>query len=224
MAQISRPFQIALLAMVVLAGVWFFALQGHSSSGGSSPTASGACAHAGALAELIRRREKKPRVLPRRLHLRGAPASKAISRRDPANAHKAVATSEQNANTARQQIRNSPSSPLRWRRRPTPSVRRRRRPAPAQPGRPKVSTTIRREYPGRHEKGRPRPKSNSPGHRRQPGAPPGRRSWNWRSSRAQSLQSVLEPKSRLMSPCNANVQLLLRGVITGCARTPRIPS
>ena len=39
MAQISRPFQIALLAMVVLAGVWFFALQGHSGSGTSGATA-----------------------------------------------------------------------------------------------------------------------------------------------------------------------------------------
>jgi hypothetical protein len=41
MAQISRPFQIALVAVVLLAGVWFFALQGHSSGtggSGSSPT------------------------------------------------------------------------------------------------------------------------------------------------------------------------------------------
>jgi hypothetical protein len=40
MAQISRPFQIALVAVVLLAGVWFFALQGHSSGtsgSGSSP-------------------------------------------------------------------------------------------------------------------------------------------------------------------------------------------
>jgi hypothetical protein len=42
MAQISRPFQIALIAVVLLAGVWLFALQGHSStpaSSGSSPSA-----------------------------------------------------------------------------------------------------------------------------------------------------------------------------------------
>jgi len=32
MAQLSRPFQIALVAVVLLAGVWLFALQGHSSS------------------------------------------------------------------------------------------------------------------------------------------------------------------------------------------------
>jgi hypothetical protein len=41
MTQISRPFQIALLAMGLLAAVWFFALQGHSAStSGSSPSAS----------------------------------------------------------------------------------------------------------------------------------------------------------------------------------------
>ena len=36
MAQISRPFQIALVAFLLLAGVWLFALQGHSSSTNSS--------------------------------------------------------------------------------------------------------------------------------------------------------------------------------------------
>jgi hypothetical protein len=43
MAQLSRPFQIALAAVVVLAGVWLFALQGRftSTSGtGSSPAVS----------------------------------------------------------------------------------------------------------------------------------------------------------------------------------------
>lgn len=43
MAQLSRPFQIALAAVVVLAGVWLFALQGHfssSSGAGSSPAVS----------------------------------------------------------------------------------------------------------------------------------------------------------------------------------------
>jgi hypothetical protein len=45
MANISRPFQIALAAVVLLAGVWLFALQGHSQSSsqggsGSSPAAS----------------------------------------------------------------------------------------------------------------------------------------------------------------------------------------
>ncbi len=43
MAQLSRPFQIALVAVAVLAGVWLFALQGHPSStsgSGSSPVVS----------------------------------------------------------------------------------------------------------------------------------------------------------------------------------------
>jgi hypothetical protein len=41
MAQISRPFQIGLVVVVLLAGVWLFALQGHSSSpSGASSTSS----------------------------------------------------------------------------------------------------------------------------------------------------------------------------------------
>ncbi|HEV2975483.1 MAG TPA: hypothetical protein VGX69_10910 [Solirubrobacteraceae bacterium] len=36
MTQISRPFQIALAAVVLLAAVWFIALRGHSSGAGSS--------------------------------------------------------------------------------------------------------------------------------------------------------------------------------------------
>ena len=38
MTQISRPFQIALLAMCLFAAVWFFALQGHSTSTNGSIT------------------------------------------------------------------------------------------------------------------------------------------------------------------------------------------
>jgi hypothetical protein len=38
MSQISRPFQIALVAFLLLAGVWLFALQGHSSSTSTSST------------------------------------------------------------------------------------------------------------------------------------------------------------------------------------------
>lgn len=39
MTQISRPFQIGLLAVALFAAVWFLALRGHSSSGGSSGSA-----------------------------------------------------------------------------------------------------------------------------------------------------------------------------------------
>jgi cytoskeletal protein RodZ len=40
MAQISRPFQIGLVVVVLLAAVWLFALQGHSSSPSSGSSAS----------------------------------------------------------------------------------------------------------------------------------------------------------------------------------------
>ena len=40
MAQLSRPFQIALAAVVLFAVVWFVALQGHGSSSGSASVAS----------------------------------------------------------------------------------------------------------------------------------------------------------------------------------------
>lgn len=39
MAQISRPFQIAFVVVVLLAGVWLFALQGHSSNSSTGATA-----------------------------------------------------------------------------------------------------------------------------------------------------------------------------------------
>jgi hypothetical protein len=39
MAQLSRPFQIALVAVCLFAGVWFFVLQGHSTSTGGSGSA-----------------------------------------------------------------------------------------------------------------------------------------------------------------------------------------
>jgi hypothetical protein len=39
MAQLSRPFQIALVSVCLLAAVWFFALQGHSTSTGGSGSA-----------------------------------------------------------------------------------------------------------------------------------------------------------------------------------------
>jgi len=40
MAQVSRPFQIALAAVLLFAVVWFVALQGHGSSSSSTPVAS----------------------------------------------------------------------------------------------------------------------------------------------------------------------------------------
>ena len=47
MAQLSRPFQIALGAVVLFAVVWFVALNGHGSSSSSTPVASTPAPHAG---------------------------------------------------------------------------------------------------------------------------------------------------------------------------------
>jgi hypothetical protein len=93
MAQISRPFQIALLAMVVLAGVWFFALQGHSSGGGASSSAS---TPAPAPTPSASTAAKKAAGAPTPVYHGAAPGVEGLSRAI-ANAHKAVATSEQNA-------------------------------------------------------------------------------------------------------------------------------
>ncbi len=62
MTQISRPFQIALAAVVLLAAVWFVALRGHSSSGSSSTPAASAPAPAprSASSTLLDRREHEP--------------------------------------------------------------------------------------------------------------------------------------------------------------------
>jgi hypothetical protein len=51
MDQISRPFQIALVAVCLFAGVWFFALHGHSSSTNSSASTTAATASAPAVSK-----------------------------------------------------------------------------------------------------------------------------------------------------------------------------
>jgi hypothetical protein len=93
MTQISRPFQIALLAMGLFAAVWFFALQGHSSSTSSSSSspsapavapASGSSAAAGKAAA------------PSSVYHGAAPGVEGLSRAI-AKAHEAVATSDGNA-------------------------------------------------------------------------------------------------------------------------------
>jgi hypothetical protein len=86
MAQISRPFQIALLAMVVLVGVWFFALHGHSSSGSSGSTASAPAPTPSSSATT-----KNAAGSPSSVYHGAAPGVEGLSRAI-ANAHKAVAT------------------------------------------------------------------------------------------------------------------------------------
>jgi len=103
MAQISRPFQIALAAMGVLVAVWFFALRGHSSgssSSGGSPQAQSQPAPAAA----------KPGAASPVYH-GSAPGVEGLTRAI-AKAHGAVAASERSAQSLQaQSARASSSSP-----------------------------------------------------------------------------------------------------------------
>jgi hypothetical protein len=89
MAQLSRPFQIALVAFGLLVAVWFLALHGHSSSSGSGSTPSGARpANPGPAAV-------NP-AAPSHVYTGPAPGVSGLTKAI-AKAHEAVATSQQNA-------------------------------------------------------------------------------------------------------------------------------
>jgi len=98
MAQLSRPFQIVLVAVCLLAGVWLFALQGGSSSTSgsatspaapaSSPTTQSGSSSAGAA-------EAKA-AAPTPIYHGSAPGVEGLTRAI-AKAHGVVATSQQNA-------------------------------------------------------------------------------------------------------------------------------
>ena len=101
MAQISRPFQIALAAMGVLVAVWFFALRGHSSgssSSGGSPQAQSQPAPAAA----------KPGAASPVYH-GSAPGVEGLTRAI-AKAHGAVAASERSAQSLQAQSARASSS------------------------------------------------------------------------------------------------------------------
>jgi len=89
MAQLSRPYQIAFVAMAFLVLVWFVALRGHSSSSSSSAStpasASGSSAASQAKA-----------AAPSPVYHGAAPGVEGLTRAI-AKAHGAVATSQQNA-------------------------------------------------------------------------------------------------------------------------------
>jgi hypothetical protein len=94
MAQVSRPFQIALAAVALLIGVWLFALRGHStnteSNAGSSsgqPPASPAARAAAA---------EKAAAASSPIYHGAAPGVTGLSK-DINKAHEAVATSQKNA-------------------------------------------------------------------------------------------------------------------------------
>jgi len=131
MAQISRPFQIGLVVVVLLAGVWLFALQGHSGSPSASSTTSSpvvtstvspstsagkSAAHGTASAHSsvpLASREAAKAGAPTPVYHGSAPGVEGLTRAI-AKAHEAVAISQQNANTlesrSRQASGEAPSS------------------------------------------------------------------------------------------------------------------
>jgi hypothetical protein len=96
MAQLSRPYQIALAAFALLAVVWFVALRGNSSSSSSSPTpvaSTPASAPAPTAAS-----EAKAAAAPTRIYHGAAPGVEGLTRAIN-KAHGAVATSQQEAHS-----------------------------------------------------------------------------------------------------------------------------
>lgn len=100
MAQLSRPFQIALVAVCLLAGVWLFALQGHSAStSGSSapaPATPASAPSSQAAAPTSASAEAHAAAAPTHVYTGSAPGVHGLSSA-VAKAHQAVATSQQNA-------------------------------------------------------------------------------------------------------------------------------
>jgi hypothetical protein len=93
MTQLSRPYQIALLALSLLVVVWFVALRGHSAStstggGGSAPAASAPAPTAAS--------EAKAAAAPTHVYTGPVPGLQGLTRAI-ARAHGAVANSQQNA-------------------------------------------------------------------------------------------------------------------------------
>lgn len=95
MAQLSRPYQIALGAVAVLGLVWVMALRGHGSNP-SEPTPASPHASAPASASTSAAAEAKAAAAPTPIYHGAAPGVEGLTRAI-AKAHGAVATSQQNA-------------------------------------------------------------------------------------------------------------------------------
>ncbi|HXO20111.1 MAG TPA: hypothetical protein VOA87_09340 [Thermoanaerobaculia bacterium] len=95
MAQISRPFQIALVAFGLLVAVWFFALHGHSSTSSSGSTPATPAAPAAPAAPSAAAQTGKA-AAPSGVYHGSAPGVSGLTRAIE-KAHGAVATSQQNA-------------------------------------------------------------------------------------------------------------------------------
>jgi hypothetical protein len=95
MAQISRPFQIAFVAVALLAGVWLFALRGHS-TGTSAPSSSVAPTATTPARSSASSSPGGHAGSPKAVYHGSAPGVEGLTRAI-AKAHGAVATSQQNA-------------------------------------------------------------------------------------------------------------------------------
>jgi len=94
MTQISRPFQIALLALVLFAAVWFVALRGQSaSSGGSGSPSSSQAAKGGTPSPAA---QAQSAAAPTPVYHGAAPGVEGLTRAI-AKAHEAVASSQRQA-------------------------------------------------------------------------------------------------------------------------------
>ena len=112
MTQISRPFQIALLALGLLVAVWFIALRGHSATtggSGSSASAPSSPAQAGkapapspSTPSSSAAAEEKAAAAPTPIYHGAAPGVAGLTR-IIAKAHQAVAGSQQNAKQVEQE-------------------------------------------------------------------------------------------------------------------------
>jgi hypothetical protein len=102
MAQISRPFQIALVAVALLVAVWFFALHGHSSTSGSGSAATPAAPASPAASA-------KKAAAPSPVYHGPAPGVSGLTRA-VAKAHEAVGTSQQNAKQLEQKSNQASST------------------------------------------------------------------------------------------------------------------
>ena len=93
MAQISRPFQIAFVAVVLAAGVWLFALQGQHQSSSPGPSASASAASPEAAAKAP---AEQKAAAPTSTYHGSAPGVAGLTEAI-AKANGAVATSQRNA-------------------------------------------------------------------------------------------------------------------------------
>jgi hypothetical protein len=111
MTQISRPFQIALIAIVLLGGVWFFALRGHSASTGGSGSPSSSAPAQSPTPGTSAAAQAKGAGAATPVYHGPAPGVEGLTRAI-ARAHEAVATSQQDAKRSEQQSAgaSSPSS------------------------------------------------------------------------------------------------------------------